>query len=109
MPCARSQRASQKPSRPASNATAIRLILRPGLLRFLAPAMQQLEQSCFVWVQLLCQMPLRSRNNAGDEPARLAHLDHCDQRAILVESGERPAQIIRLWHGGTPSVVLQRR
>ena len=71
----------------------------PDLLRFVAPAMQQLEQSCFVRVQLLCRVPLDSRNNAGDEPGRLAHLDHCDQRAILVESGERPAQVIRLWHG----------
>src|SRR6516164_7638315 len=75
------------------------LDIAPGLLRFPAPAMQQLEQSCFVRVQLLCWMSLDSRNNAGDEPARLAHLDYCNQRAILVESGERPAQVIRLWHG----------
>ena len=78
----------------------------PGLLRFLASAMQQLEQSCFIWGELLDRLPLDPRNNGGDEPARLAHLDHCDQRAILVESGERPAQVIRLWHGA-PSVLLQ--
>ena len=70
--------------------------IAPDLLRFATPAMQQLEQSCFVRVQLLCRVALDSRNNAGDEPARLAHLDHCDQRAILVESGEQPAQVIRL-------------
>ena len=42
MACARSQRASQKPSRPASNATAIRLILRPAF--FASP-----RQRCSSW------------------------------------------------------------
>jgi len=77
----------------------------PGLLRFLAPAMQQLEQSCFIWGELLYRLPLDPRNNGGDEPARLAHLDHCDQRAILVETCSGHSAVA--W--GTPSVALQRR
>ena len=69
------------------------------LLRFAAPAMQQPQQSCLVRFQLLCRVPLDPGDNAGDELARLAHLDHRDQRAILVKSGERPAQVFRPWHG----------
>jgi len=71
----------------------------PRLLRFAAPAMQQPQQRRLVWFQLLYRVSLDPRNNRGDEPARLAYLDDRDQRAILVKSGERPAQVIRLWHG----------
>jgi tetratricopeptide (TPR) repeat protein len=41
---------------------------------------------------------------AGNQPARLAHLDHGNDRAILVQGDEGPAQVVRLGHRGTPSV-----
>jgi hypothetical protein len=71
--------------------------------------MQQPQQALLVRDELLQQLSLHSRNNGGDEPARLAHFDHRDQRAILVESGERPASGHLAVASGTPSVVLQRR
>src|SRR5882672_2390803 len=39
-----------------------------------------------------------------------AHLDDGNDRAILVQGDEGPAQVVRLGHQGTPSVTcLQRR
>src|ERR1700724_2463960 len=38
-------------------------------------------------------------------PTRLAHLDHGNDRAILVQGDEGPAQVVRLGHRGTPSVT----
>jgi hypothetical protein len=70
-----------------------------GLAGLLTPAMQQLQQRRRVRFQLLQRTPRDPGNNASHQPARLAHLDYRDQRAILVESGERPAQVIDLWHG----------
>ena len=51
------------------------------------------------------RMALDPRNDPGDQPARLAHLNDGDQRAILIQSGERSAQVIRLRHGAPPSVA----
>jgi hypothetical protein len=62
--------------------------VKAGLLCFPAPAMQQPQQPRFVRFQLLCRVPLDLRDNPGDQPARLAHLDDRNRRAILVESGE---------------------
>src|SRR5712691_12984688 len=49
-------------------------------------------------------MAFDPRNNRADQPARLAHLDNGNQRAILVEGGEGPAQIIGLRHWRAPSL-----
>ena len=38
------------------------------------------------------------RNNRGDEPARLAHLDDRDQRGFVVQAGGGSAQIVPLRH-----------
>jgi hypothetical protein len=38
-----------------------------------------------------------ARHDAGDEPARPAHLDDGDQRAILFESGEGSASVSKGW------------
>src|SRR3954453_2835942 len=35
----------------------------------------------------------------GNEPIRPAHLDDCDNRAVLVQRKERSTQVIPLWHG----------
>ncbi len=71
--------------------------------------MQQPKQRPFVRFQLLCRMALNSRNDPADEPARLAHLDDGDQRAILIQSGEASAQVIRLRHRALRRFSLQRR
>src|SRR6201997_5500873 len=42
--------------------------------------------------------------DAANQPARLAHLDDGNDRAILVQGHEGPAQIVRLGHRGTPSI-----
>src|SRR5205809_6445180 len=55
-------------------------------------------------LQLLARLTLNTRNNAADQPARLAHLDDGNDRAILVQGHEGPAQIVRLGHRGTPSI-----
>jgi hypothetical protein len=47
----------------------------------------------------------------GNQPTRLAHLDHGNDRAVSVQGDEGPAQVVRLGHRGTPSVTcsMQRR
>src|SRR3954454_24130650 len=35
----------------------------------------------------------------GNEPIRPAHLDDCDNRAVLVQRKERSTQVNPLWHG----------
>jgi hypothetical protein len=62
-----------------------------GLDRFVAPPLQQPQQRLLVRNQLLQRVAFHPRNNAGDEPARLAHLDDRNERAILTERNERSA------------------
>ena len=80
-----------------------------GLDCLLAPAMQQRQQQHLARFEFLRRMALDARDHAGDQPARLAHLNHRDQRAILIQSGERSAQVVRLRHRAPPSVCFQRR
>jgi hypothetical protein len=69
------------------------------LCPFVAPAMQQRQQQRLARFQLLNRMPCDARDDPGDQPARLAHLNNGNQRAILIQSGERSAQVILLRHG----------
>ena len=69
------------------------------LLRFLPPSMQQLQQCALVNRKLLQRLALDARYDTGDQPTRLAQLDHGDQCCGLFESYEGSAQIIQLWHG----------
>src|SRR5436190_13909770 len=62
------------------------------------PAMQQAKQPFWVRLQLLARLTLNPGKHAGDEPARLAHLDDGYDRAILVQGDEGPAQVVRLGH-----------
>src|SRR3954469_5311776 len=55
------------------------------------PAHQQPEQVHFAWFELLQRMALDPWNNASDEPARLAHLNHRNDRAVLLQGSEGPA------------------
>jgi hypothetical protein len=56
----------------------------PGPDRLLLPAMQQTKQPLWAWLQLLAWLTLNPGKHAGNEPARLAHLDDGYDRAILV-------------------------
>src|SRR5690242_13525034 len=73
--------------------------------RFILPAMQQGKQPFWARLQLLARLTLNPGKHAGNEPARLAHLDEGYDRAILVEGDEGSAQVVRLGHRGTPSVT----
>jgi hypothetical protein len=59
--------------------------------------------------ELLQRVALDTRHERAGQPARLAHLDHGDQSAILVQSSGRSAQVIRLRHGALRRLGLQRR
>src|SRR6202022_4895834 len=56
--------------------------------------------------ELLQRLALNARHDAGNEPARQAHLDDGDQRAVRFEGGEASAQVIQLLHGGAPSIHI---
>src|SRR6201993_3204469 len=73
--------------------------------RLIPPAMQQAKQPFWVRLQLLARLTLNPGKHAGNQPARLAHLDDGYDRAILVQGDEGPAQVVRLGHRGTPSVT----
>src|SRR3954464_9745563 len=86
--------ASLKGDRDARNRTALL-----GCLR--TPAHQQTEQFHLAWFELLQRMALDPWNHAGDEPARLAHLDDGNDRAVLLQGREGPTQIVELLCHGT--------
>ena len=58
--------------------------------------LEQRQQGVLVGLQLLQRLALDARHETCNEPARCAHLDYRDQRAIEIKGGERPAQIVRL-------------
>jgi hypothetical protein len=51
-------------------------------LRFLPPTIEQFQQRALIDRELLQRLSLDARHNAGNEPARLAHFDHREQRAV---------------------------
>src|ERR1700751_5808966 len=66
--------------------------------------MQYGKQTLRARLQLLARLTLNAGKHTADQPARLAHLDDGNDRAILVQGNEGPAQIVRLGHRGTPSI-----
>src|SRR5881392_3011456 len=72
--------------------------------RLIPPAMQQGKQPFWARLQLLARLTLNAGKHTTNQPARLAHLDDRNHRAILVQGDEGPAQVVRLGHRGTPSV-----
>src|SRR5438309_3610829 len=71
--------------------------------------MQHGKQLFWARLQLLARLTLNPGNYAANQPARLAQLDDGNDRAILVQGDEGPAQVVRLGHRGTPSIKMQRR
>src|SRR5690349_11431254 len=76
----------------------------PSPDRLIPPGMQHRKQPFWARLQLLARLTLDPGKHAGDEPARLAHLEDGNDRAILVQGDEGPAQVVRLGHRGTPSL-----
>src|SRR5690348_15263838 len=72
--------------------------------RLIPPGMQHCNQPFWARLELLARLTLNPGKHAGDEPARLAHLEDGNDRAILVQGDEGPAQVVRLGHRGTPSL-----
>src|SRR6202008_4397034 len=68
------------------------LALAAGLPRPAAPAMQHGKQPFWARLQLLAGLTLNAGNDTADQPARLAHIDDGNDRAILVQGNEGPAQ-----------------
>src|SRR6202022_1954165 len=87
------------------------LDVAPSLAGFAAPTMQKLQQHFLVGIELLKRLAFDAGNERRNQPLRLAHLDHGDDCAILLESGEGPARVKTrmLRHRGAPSVVVEQR
>src|ERR1700751_5807843 len=66
--------------------------------------MQEGKQPFRARLQLLARLTLNAGKHTANQPARLAHLDDGNDRAILIQGHEGPAQIVRLGHRGTPSI-----
>src|SRR5262249_36460398 len=72
--------------------------------RLIPPAMQQSKQPFWARLQLFAWLTLNTGKHAGNQPARVAQLDHGNDRAILVQGDEGSAQVVWLGHRGTPSI-----
>src|SRR3974377_488429 len=86
-------------------------LIAASLAGFVAPTMQKSQQSLLLGIELLKGLAPDARNKRCNAPLRLAHLNHGDDRAILLEGGEGPARVkmTMLRHGGTPSVAVEQR
>ncbi len=69
------------------------------------PRVEQLQQCALVDRKLLQRLTLDARHDAGNEPARQTHFDHCDQCAVLFQDDTGLVQVVRLLHWGPPSVT----
>src|SRR3954468_3036736 len=73
------------------------------------PTLQKPEQRVPIRLKLLQRLAANPGHDPCHdpchEPACLAHLDHHNQGAILLKGSEGSAQVVRLWHGGTSSVL----
>src|SRR3954449_9870168 len=69
------------------------------------PTLQKPEQRVPIRLKFLQRLAVNPGHDPGHEPACLAHLDHHNQGAILLKGSEGSAQVVRLWHGGTSSVL----
>src|SRR3954452_15902445 len=69
------------------------------------PTLQKPEQRVPIRLKFLRRLAITPGHDPRHEPACLAHLDHHNQGAILLKGSEGSAQVVRLWHGGTSSVL----
>src|SRR5262249_40608463 len=79
------------------------------------PAMQHSKQPFWVRLELFPWLTLNPGKHAGNQPARVAQLNHGNDRAIRVQGDEGSAQVVWLGHRGTPprkcsdEVAMSRR
>jgi hypothetical protein len=66
--------------------------------------MQKLQKRILVWVKLLQRIAFESGHNTGDQPTRLADLDHGDHCRVLFKCDKASAEVVLLCHGGAPSL-----
>src|SRR3954464_7144784 len=69
------------------------------------PTLQKPEQRIPIRLKLLQRLAVNPGHDPGHEPACLAPLDHHNQGAILLKGSKGSAQVVRLWHAGTSSVL----
>src|SRR5947209_206367 len=99
MPRALNQRASQTvPAGLEGDCNAFDPASR--ILRFLSPAIEQVQQYALVDRKLLQRLAFDARHDAGNEPARQTHFDHRDQCAVLFQDDTGLAQVAWLLHWG---------
>jgi hypothetical protein len=106
IPRARNQHASQKPSRPASKATAMPAVVRPPCV---ASSFQRCRKtssaSSFALSFLSGRRPMPG-HHPSHEPSRLAQFHTSNEGAFLCERDRRSAQIVQLGHRATPLPVV---
>src|SRR6516165_2250918 len=85
-------------------ATAIRVIVRPALTDSSRQRCSRASSRSGFGSSFFARLTLNAGEDAANQPARLAHLDDGNDRAILVQRHQGPAQIVRLGHRGTPSI-----
>ena len=71
-------------------------LARLGIRGFSAPTAQKLQEGLAVRAELLQGITIQSWHDARDQPTRLAHLDHGDQRFVLFKVGKASAQVVLL-------------
>src|SRR3954454_5375487 len=64
-----------------------------GLAGLLTPAVEEVEEGILVGSEFLERMTRDPRHHPRHQPARLAHLDHRDNRMILIQRGEASVQV----------------
>jgi hypothetical protein len=85
------------------------LDLAPGLAGFVPPTMQELQQRRLIGSEPFERLALDAWNSPRNEPLRLAHLNHGDDCAILLEGGEGPARVKSLRHGALHRFASERQ
>jgi hypothetical protein len=88
IPCPVSHRASQKPSRPASKATAMRVMVRPFRTASSRQRCSTRSSSVSSGYDLLQWLAFDPWNGPGNQPARLTELDHSNQGGGVLERDE---------------------
>jgi hypothetical protein len=61
--------------------------------------MQKLQERIGVRAELLQRIAFKSRHKTGDQPTRLADLDHGDHCRVLLKGDKASAQVVLLRHG----------
>jgi hypothetical protein len=64
-----------------------------GLAGLLTPAVEELEEGVLVRSEFLERMTRDPWHHPRHQPAGLAHLDHRDDRAVLIQRGKASAQV----------------